>query len=294
LPNQALRFIRPFVKVSSLFAPRLTGNFAFRLFCKPPQVKNLDVTQKQLIQSAQERMAQSVTERVVFEGGEIQTYRMEAKASPSRGRVLLLHGWSGRAAFMSSFIETLLEAGYDILSVDLPGHGESAGKELHIPLALTALDAVHERFGPWHGVIAHSFGGAIALAMVAGAMARFPAIPLKRLVLIATPHSMPELFNWFSQTIGLSKTARYWLNDNVKRLSGQEIEKFEGRDQLRKVKIPTLIMHAPDDKEVSYVGAEILATAGEHVTLKPMPRLGHRRILYAKETITAAVTFMAS
>jgi pimeloyl-ACP methyl ester carboxylesterase len=293
LPFQALRFIRPFVKLSSKIAPRLTGNFAFKLFCKPPQVKNLDASQKQLIQSAQARMSKTTSERVAFVGGEVQTYRMTASSEPSRGTILLLHGWSGRAAFMSSFIEPLLEAGFDILSIDLPGHGESAGKELHIPLALTALNTVHLRFGPWHGVIAHSFGGAIALAMVAGAMKRFPAISINRLVLIATPHSVPELFNWFSQTIGLTMKGSEWLKDNVKRLSGHALESFEGLEQLRNTTIPTLIMHAPDDKEVSYTGAAILATAGEHVTLKPMPRLGHRRILYAKETVNSAVDFIA-
>jgi pimeloyl-ACP methyl ester carboxylesterase len=294
LPYEALKFIRPFVKLSSLCAPRLTGNFAFRLFCKPPSVKNLDIKQKQLIQTAQARMAEARIERIAFDGGEVQTYLMQTSLNPSRGTILLLHGWSGRAAFMSIFIDPLLAAGYDVLSVDLPGHGESAGKELHIPLALTALNAVHNRFGPWHGTVAHSFGGAVALAMAAGAMERFAAVDLKRLVLIAIPHSVPELFTWFAQTIGLSRKSSFWLEENVKRLSGHPLANFEGLDQLRKIKIPTLVMHAPDDKEVSYKSAEILASAGDFVTLKPMPRLGHRRILYAKETALAATEFMAS
>jgi pimeloyl-ACP methyl ester carboxylesterase len=294
LPYEALKFIRPFVKVSSLVAPRLTGNFAFRIFCKPPSVNNLDAKQKLLIQTAQDRMKQATVERIAFEGGEVQTYRMQTSSQPSRGTILLLHGWSGRAAFMSIFIDPLLDSGYDVLSVDLPGHGESAGKELHIPLALTALNAVHARFGPWHGTIAHSFGGAVALAMAAGAMERFAAVDLKRLVLIAIPHSVPELFTWFSQVIGLTKKGSFWLAENVRRLSGHPLANFEGLDQLRKLKIPTLIMHAPDDKEVDYKSAKILASAGDFVTLKPMPRLGHRRILYAKETALAATEFMAS
>jgi esterase/lipase len=270
LPYEALKFIRPFVKISSTIAPKLTGNLAFKLFCRPERVDNLDSAQKKLISSAQERIGQAITERVV----------------------LLLHGWSGRAAFMSNFIGPLLESGFDILLVDLPGHGESTGNELHIPLALTALNAVHERFGPWHSVIAHSFGGAIALAMVAGAMSKIPPISVNRIVLIATPHSVPDLFNWFSQTIGLTTQGKFWLKENVKRLSGNPLEAFEGLDQLRNTAIATLIMHAPDDKEVSFAGAEILADAGEHVTLRPMPRLGHRRILYAKETAQNAAAFI--
>jgi pimeloyl-ACP methyl ester carboxylesterase len=294
LPYETLKFIRPFVKLSSLVAPRSTGNFAFRIFCKPPSVKNIDAKQKQLIQTAQDRMKQATIERIAFDGGEVQTYMMRSSVRPSRGTILLLHGWSGRAAFMSIFVDPLLEAGFDVLSVDLPGHGESAGHELHIPLALTALDAVHARFGPFYGTIAHSFGGAVALAMSAGAMERFTAVDLKRLVLIAIPHSVPELFTWFSQVMGLTKKGSFWLEENVRRLSGHPLSSFEGLDQLRKLKIPTLVMHAPDDKEVDYRSAEILASAGDFVTLKPMPRLGHRRILYAKETALAATAFMAS
>jgi len=289
---EALRFIRPFVKVSSAVAPRLTGNLAFRLFCRPPRIGGLNRTQKRMVESAQVKLSAATTERLAFPGGDIQTYRFKTTETTSRGTILLLHGWTGRAAFMSAFIEPLRAAGFDVTTVDLPGHGESSGRVLHIPLAIAALHAVYHRYGPWHGIVAHSFGGAVAASLVSGAVANFPALPVKRMVLIGTPHSMSEIFTWFGTTLGLTKNGQHWLNDNVKRLAGRGLETFEGRQQLREAAIPTLLLHAPDDKEAAFSGAEVLATAGHHVTLRPMPGLGHRRILYARESIAATVSFL--
>jgi pimeloyl-ACP methyl ester carboxylesterase len=293
MPYEALKIIRPFVKASSFIAPRLTGNLAFRLFCTPPRVKNLDPSQAKMIKSAQDRLSQALTEKVSFEDGFVQTYRFRTDLAPTRGTILLLHGWTGRAAFMTAFVAPLLAAGFDVLCVDLPAHGESSGRRLNIPLGIKALHAVHKRFGAWFGIVAHSFGGAVATSVVAGAMDGFAAIPVNCMVLIATPHSMPELFSWFGKTLGLTAKGQYWLNDNVRRLTGHELARFEGKDMLQRAGTRTLLLHAPDDKEVPFSGAEIMAGAGVQVTLKPMTGLGHRRILYARPTVDCALAFMA-
>jgi pimeloyl-ACP methyl ester carboxylesterase len=290
---EALKVIRPFVKVSSRIAPRLTGNLAFRAFCTPPRANGADDTQRRLMARAEARMDHAERVQVAYEGGDVQAYRFRTQAGTARGTVLLIHGWTGRAAFMSAFVEPLNASGFDVVAFDLPGHGHSSGRILHIPLGIRALHAVHAQFGPWHGVIAHSFGGALATSLVAGAVSPFPAISVKRLVLIATPHSMPQLFRWFGQTVGLSGRGQHWFDANVQRLSGRELNTFEGEMLLRQAQVQTLVLHAPDDKEVSFASAEALASAGDHVTVQPMQGLGHRRILYAPATVEAARSFMA-
>ena len=289
---EALRVIRPLVKVGSRLAPRLTGNLAFRAFCTPPKANGMDETQRKLIGRAEARMDHAERSRIPVEGGEVQAYRFRTQAAESRGAVLLIHGWSGRAAFMSAFVEPLNEAGFDVLALDLPGHGLSSGRTLHVPLGIAALHAMHGRFGPWRGVVAHSFGGALATSLVSGAVPRFPAIAVERLVLIATPSSIPELFAWFGAAIGLSDRSREALDANVLRLAGRELRHFEGDALLRQAGVPSLVLHATDDKEVGFGNAERLASAGPHVTLKPLRGLGHRRILYAPQTVAAAREFL--
>lgn len=289
----ALRVIRPLVKIGSRIAPRLAGDLAFRAFCTPPRVKAIDDAQQRLIGRAEARMERAERRRLLVEDGEVQAYRFPTRAETSRGAVMLIHGWTGRASFMSAFLDPLDAAGFDVITIDLPGHGLSSGRMLHVPLGVAALQAAHEAFGPWHAIIAHSFGGALATALVSGAVPRFPAVAVEKLVLIATPSSMPDLFAWFGETIGLSERGRRFLNANVLRVAGRELKEFEGEAMLRQAGVPTLVLHAPDDKEVAFANAERLAQAGPHVSLCSMKGLGHRRILYAPQTVTAAAAFVA-
>ena len=71
-------------------------------------------------------------------------------------------------------------------------------------------------------------------------------------------------------------------------------EQMHGELPLGQADVKTLVLHAPDDKEVSFASGEKLTNAGDHVSLKPMPGLGHRRILYAPTTVEAARAFMAT
>jgi pimeloyl-ACP methyl ester carboxylesterase len=289
---EALKVLRPFVKLGSAVAPRLTGNLAFQAFCMPPRL-SLDGTQSKLIARAEARMAHAESWRLPFRRGAVQAYRFPAPGGEARGKVLLIHGWTGRAAFMSAFVEPLTRSGFEVVAIDLPGHGASSGRTLHIPLGVEALHAVHASLGPFYGVIAHSFGGALATSLVSGAVAGFPAIRIERLALIATPSSMPQIFRWFGGVVGLSETAQRWFNANVLRLAGRELSAFEGDALLRQANVPTLVLHAPDDREVAFANAEALASAGAHVRLESLPGLGHRRILYAPQTVEAARAFMA-
>ncbi|HEX8728518.1 MAG TPA: hypothetical protein VF739_07855, partial [Ktedonobacterales bacterium] len=44
-------------------------------------------------------------------------------------RVLLVHGWEGRGMNLGMFIAPLTAAGYQVLALDGPAHGESPGEQ---------------------------------------------------------------------------------------------------------------------------------------------------------------------
>ncbi|MGL4438405.1 MAG: alpha/beta hydrolase [Bosea sp. (in: a-proteobacteria)] len=292
-----LQVIRQLVRAGSVIAPRLTGNLMFDRFCTPPRLPNLSEGERKATDQAKDRLRDATITDVAYNGrgfpdGTIRTFAFASARMPSRGKVLLLHGWTGRAIFMTAFVAPLTDAGFDVIACDLPGHGEASGQRLHIPLAIAALQALHATTGPWHGIIGHSFGGAIAPALIGGLVEPHPRLPIKRLVLIAAPHSMPQLFHGFGRFIGLNDQSQHWFDANVKRLTGRELATFETVDVLRTTQTPTLVLHAPNDKEVSFASAEAIAASGDHVTLKALPGLGHRRILYAPATLAASVDFM--
>lgn len=294
-----LQVIRQVVRAGSIIAPRLTGNVMFARFCTPPRGPKLSESERMTSEKAHARLAAADVMDVAYDGrgfpgGRIRAYAFASGQQPSRGKVLLLHGWTGRAAFMTAFVQPLADAGFDVITCDLPGHGEASGTKLHIPLAIAALQALHKATGPWHGIIGHSFGGAIAPALIGGLVEGQPAIPVARLVLIAAPHSMMAIFHGFGSFIGLNTRSQRWLDANVKRLSGRDLAEFESVEVLKRTGTPTLVLHAPNDKEVSFASAEALAATGDHVKLTPLPGLGHRRILYAPATLSAATAFIAA
>jgi pimeloyl-ACP methyl ester carboxylesterase len=295
MPLLPIKVIKPLVQTVSVLAPRLTGKFAFRAFCRTPNPVAADKRQRDLVARAERSLAGAQRSDVDIDGVRVAVYRFAAAdGMQSRGTVALIHGWGGRAAFMTTIAAGLTRQGFDAVLVDLPGHGASAGRKLHLALALGALTAIHRQYGPWQAMVGHSFGGAIATAAATGVIASIPAIPVKKLVLIASPNSLADVFRGFGAFIGLRPSAQAAMEREVVPLAGREIDYFVADRLLAASSIKTLILHAPDDKEVAYSNAEAMAQAGEFVSLTAMPGLGHRRIVQAAATAVATADFLAA
>ena len=106
---------------------------------------------------------------VQTDGGRIHLTR-RAPASP-QAVVILLHGASGNEAEMRvALAEPLLARGFEVISIDRPGHGWSerqAGGEASSPAAQARIvRAAAERIGVDRAiVVAHSLAGAVGLQL---------------------------------------------------------------------------------------------------------------------------------
>jgi pimeloyl-ACP methyl ester carboxylesterase len=295
MAHAALKVIRPVVRLSSALSPKITGRLAFRLFCTPIGHARVNDANPQM--RAAKALFARAEHRVITHGcGYVQTAWFEPQFLPtgaSRGTVLVLHGWTGQSLFMSGFIEPLLEQGFRVVAMDLPAHGASSGKRLTFPLAIEAISSVARDHLPLAGIVAHSFGGAVALAAVAGGVEAFAPIPVHRIVTVAAPKAMQGYGRQFSETLGLTKRGHAAFEGEVMAIAGRPMESFSGTEYLRRTLVPTLVMHAPDDKEIPFSDAEDLATAGSHVRLLAMPGLGHRRILMSRKVHQEAADFIS-
>lgn len=291
MAHAALKVIRPIVMVSSTLSPKITGRLAFRLFCTP--IGHAPINDSNPTMRNAKALFETADIRIISHGcGYVRTAWFEP-ASASRGTVLLLHGWTGQSLFMAGFVEPLLEKGYRVVAMDMPAHGGSSGKRLTFPLAIEALSSVVRGELPLAGIIAHSFGGAVAMAAIAGGVEAYPPIPVHRLVTIAAPRAMQGYGREFSRSIGLTPRAHAAFEGEVLAIAGRPMESFSGTEYLSRTLVPTLVMHAPDDKEIAFSDAEALASAGSHVELRAVPGLGHRRILMSSQVQGDTAEFIA-
>lgn len=288
----ALRYMRPLVRAASFLAPAAAGRLAFHLFCTPPRPRKRSGNGAKAASAAALRLKQANARSVPFPCGSAQAYVFEPDSAP-RGTVLLVHGWTAEAASMTGLVEPLLAAGFRVVAFDLPGHGASTGRELNIPLGLASLAAVARVFGPLAAVVSHSFGGAIALAALAGSVPGEPLVSARRLVLISPPSSMTLLTRQFGSALGLGRRGQAALERRIHVVAGNPVEVFEGRTQLAAIRLPTLVIHDRQDRELGFQHAEALAQAGPFVTLEATQGLGHRRILQARPVAERVARFVA-
>lgn len=289
-----VKVIRGLFGAAERIAPQLGGKAAFELFCRTPNPSRLTDGEKRAIERAAGFMEEARHHRLAFGKRCVMVHEFRPKGGKDNaGTVLVLHGWRSRTEYMRTLIEAYHDAGFRVVSLDLPGHGGSAGRRLNLASAVRAVHIAGEWFGPFVAVVGHSFGGAVAVNAVAGSVAGTPPLAASKLVLIAAPSSMPVLFENFGHLLRLGPRTRSALAEEVRRIAGRPLDEFIGSRQLAETPVPTLVVHAPDDREVSADHARLFATAGDHVSLRWAPGLGHRRILSDPAIVEDALGFVA-
>ena len=290
-----LKVIRGVFGAAEHVAPRLSGRAAFELFCRTPSVKALSDGEKRAVDRAAGFMAEARHHRLKTKTGCVMLH--EFRPEPGRasaGTVLVIHGWRSRTEYMRALIEGFRNAGYRVASLDLPGHGQSLGRRLNMVNAVEATKVAADWFGPFKAIVGHSFGGAVAANAIAGSIRGIQPVAAEQLVLIAAPSSLPAIFADFSRMLNVGPRSQVSMADQVKRLSGRPLNEFTGDRQLAEASVPTLVIHAPDDREVPADHARRYAGAGSHVRLHWADGLGHRRILADKGVVERAVSFVRS
>lgn len=198
--------------------------------------------------------------------------------------VFLMHGWAGRGAQLGAMVAPLLERDYSVVTWDGPAHGESDG---HISSLVELADAAfavvrHLRQEP-HGIIAHSMGaGAAALAISEG-------LEFEKAVLISPPASILDFVHDYADMMGFGPAIREhivgWMNRTYSvDLADYDVEAMDVPHGDR-----MLLIHDDGDKEVPIEHSERIAKAVGAREFIRTQGLGHRRILYAEETVQQAI-----
>lgn len=201
-------------------------------------------------------------------------------------RILALHGWEGRASQFRGLGERLAARGYQLIAIDAPGHGRSAGFEANPIVFADALVEAASELGPLHAVVGHSMGGAAAL------LAQSRGLHVARSVTIAAPAGLPDVLKRMSRAFGLPARAAQNFLAQMQRHAGEPVEDIDVATLGGALHGVTLVVHDRGDTVIPFADGERIARAlqGELVATDG---LGHRNVLREASVLDRIAIFLA-
>jgi pimeloyl-ACP methyl ester carboxylesterase len=195
-------------------------------------------------------------------------------AGGSGPTVVLVHGWSGRAADWRRLAGDLIAAGWRVVAPDLPAHGTTAGRRTDLFRLADAFGAVLEHERP-AAVVAHSMGfPTTMLALERGAPA--PG----RLIALAPGRRIAHAVAAFTSRARLAPALTDELRRGIEARYGAAVWDTLDVDRvLPALAADGLVIHDADDDEVPAEDAEAIAAGWRGARLHRTQGLGHRRIL---------------
>lgn len=273
-------------------APFLAGDLAYRLFSIPRASEYRSHDHDALVRRARYHLRDAKMLRLATHVGGVVAYELIPDDGIVRGNVLVVHGWTSEASFMMGLAEPLRRSGFRVVLVDFPAHGRSREDRTTLVACARAVVEVADALGPFGGVVAHSMGALAALLAGVGHAPLPHAVAFERYCLIAAPNKFSQVTERFARRLGICQAARRQFERHLARIAHMPISDFCGQRFLRIIRRPTLLIHAPDDRDVPFHNAEEMAGAVEEASLLSFEGLGHRRILYAPPVVRAVVSFM--
>ena len=259
-------------------APEAWAELAVNVFLRPPPPSRMPPRE-------QGYLATAVRGTVATRHGELAQWTWGEAGAPT---ALLVHGWAGRAAQLGAFAAPLVAAGFRVVAFDGPAHGESPGRQAHVPMLAECIADIAGKTGGVHAVIGHSMGAASA------AMATMVGLVPRGLVLIAPPLSHRGRAERVAARLELTTEVKEAFFLAAERRTGWKDADVDMRVVARRAPCPALVLHDPEDDSTDYAGSVEFTALWSGARLVPCPGRGHIRILATAEVVAEAVRFVTA
>lgn len=270
------KFAKAAVRTVSTIAPSWTAH----------KFQKLMVTARRFKPKAHEHDAEKAGERFEIEPGlSAIRWALDIPGSTSK-RALLVHGWEGRATQMSPVVPVLLSKGYEVIGIDMPAHGKSAGRVTHGIGFAEAILKAEKKLGKINLLVTHSMGG------IASTMAIHKGMQVDAFVMISSPARMDWVMQRMAKDFGLTKKTTHLLVEYMSEFVGIHASAFDNQAFLTDYQKPLLIIHDHNDREVPISDAERLASGRENTQTVFTNGLGHRRILQNDDVLEQIGSFI--
>ena len=264
------------------------GDAAFAIFCRPELSDKRSPNYRVLSERARFHLRHAVWSRIATPVGEVQAYTFEPSEA-ARGTVLVVHGWSSEASFMTALAEPIRRAGFRVVLFDLPGHGKSAGRRTNLVDCAKATLAVGELVGPLHTVVAHSFGGMIALLAAEGYPPMPRALACRSFVTLACPNRLADITGAFGQEWAMTDAGLRAFERRLERVGWRSLRAYSTAALLASLDCKVLVVHDKADEDVPFSCAEEIASTYEGAELAAFDGFGHRNLLFAPPVVRRVI-----
>lgn len=202
-------------------------------------------------------------------------------AESGEPRILLVHGWGGRAAQMAALGSHLAWLGFDVIAIDVTAHGESPGRQMQFRYFIDDITAISEQMTeqdgqPWRAVIAHSAGGMTAMA--ARFMGRLQAESYVGLNSPLYPYPPLETLDKLLKPPAM--LASMWKQHVEKQFPCQYPEMLSGTLYRNDSAVPLLLINDRQDDQVRVEDQQAIQALWPDVALEVTDGLGHNGVLW--------------
>lgn len=233
-------------------------------------------------------------------------HRRWPASGQTAAHLTVVHGFAEHGERYHELATAASQRGIDVVAVDLPGHGRSPGPRGLIEDADAVVDALLHLesevapAGAARLLFGHSFGGALALLMLARAPDRFSGAVISAPYLAAAHGTPPWLLNagvsasrWLpklrskpidpTDVSGDPLEQRRYDEDplvdrgGVRLASLRELTRVgeRVREEAPKIATPTVMIHGTRDRLASFAASQALAESHEHLRLRPVDGGAH-------------------
>jgi pimeloyl-ACP methyl ester carboxylesterase len=272
-------------------SPQRAGDMAFRNFCEPNRSERREAGHAFLVRRARRFLNDARRLMVPSPHGDIPVYVFEPEDRPPRATVLVAHGWTAEASFMTLFGERLRHLGARAVLLDAPAHGKCKRTRASLVDYTHSVLRVAEAFQPDYA-LGHSMGCFAILHAGGGGPPFRRKYDFKRYVLIGPPNEFGQITREFADARHMTDAARTTFERHLERVAHRPLPTFTASHLLRSANRPALLIHSRDDAEVPIANSEAIIAAYPAAELAAFDGLGHRKLLSAPPVVRAAVTFL--
>ena len=211
------------------------------------------------------------------------------KSDEAKGCFLLVHGWSSNKSDMLRYADPLLANGYDVLLVDVPGHGESDANVKQVSIKsfvetiAAMIDYVESRPEMHHKgiyVLGHSIGG------TAASIVNATDLRIRALITDSMPTSLKSISQSMAENIKMPYIPFGWLFVSWFLLRGGVLFKARKEWRLEEIiknqKSKALAIHSTRDQKVSITNVDVLLNSSNFKQIIKVSTEGHNNCVKDK------------